>query len=117
MEKVLAVLRAHLFSFTKGPHMVARKADTTKVDSEDAVILHYPHCPFDKWKHRFLQMSSEPKPAFFEKFPFYTQSVERMQKCANFLDQDSPAVRRRIPAECEERSLKLFWDEWTRTQP
>lgn len=105
-------IESPLVSFRHGPHYVADRENTRTVNPEDAVILHYPHCPYEKWKRTFLQMSLDPKPNFLDEFSFYLQSLGRMKKCSEFLIKDLPDSAR--ITECKEKSLKDFWKEKTK---
>mmetsp|Transcript_15480 Transcript_15480/g.35381 ORF Transcript_15480/g.35381 Transcript_15480/m.35381 type:complete len:513 (+) Transcript_15480:100-1638(+) len=86
------------------------------------ILVHYESCPFTRWEEKFWELGNTI-PARIEAipFPFYRESIKRMQHCrglghglAALLEGRIHKKRAQLPdeAECSVESLRELWSSY-----
>eukprot|EP00930_Biecheleria_cincta_P071804 TRINITY_DN59262_c0_g1_i1.p1 TRINITY_DN59262_c0_g1~~TRINITY_DN59262_c0_g1_i1.p1 ORF type:complete len:374 (+),score=69.47 TRINITY_DN59262_c0_g1_i1:45-1124(+) len=89
-----------------GPHRwtIGGGKKTFQVDTGQVILIHYESCPFSRWKDKMWHLSNT-SPEALKKivFPFYRESIKRMQECHMSGMEGDHA--------CSDTELERFWAE------
>jgi len=97
-----------------GPHMWRYQAGdqlpSLHLDHEPfgapLMVVHFESCPFNRWESKFWELgNTSPGKVQSIPFPFYRESLERMQSCSGEAHNDPDSI-------CSEHSLQSFWAQW-----
>jgi len=102
--KSMGKIHTHLSS--RGPHFFS--GPTLKIDENDACILHFDSCNFEKWKQKFTNLSKITEKEF-KKIPFsyYKKSIEKIKECEKLCSIQSNSCD-----ECQ-HEMKSIWNLYT----
>jgi hypothetical protein len=102
--KSMGKIHKHLYS--RGPHYFS--GPTLKIDENDACILHFDSCNFEKWKQKFTNLSKITEKEF-KKIPFsyYKKSIQKIQEC-----EKRCAIKSKTCQECQ-FEMKSIWNLYT----
>lgn len=69
-------------------------------------LLHFESCPYSRWKSKYWELgNTSPEEIQKIPFPFYKQSIKRMQSCRG---SDSALQTE----DCSESGLQDLWSRW-----
>jgi len=95
-----------------GPHQwrdaANRELESTHMDQEPfgspILVVHYESCPFARWEDKFWELGrTSPQKVSQIPFPFYRESITKMQSCRS---RDSG-----LPG-CSRDALVALWSKW-----
>jgi len=77
------------------------------------MVVHFESCPFAKWEDKYWELgNASPEQVASIPFPFYRESIQRMQEC-----RGEDGSRSLLP-DCTDEALTHFWGSWkTRQNP
>lgn len=100
--------------FDKNSNSWTSKLPSMKVESKafgpPLWLLHFESCPYSRWKSKYWELgNTSPEEIKKIPFPFYKQSIQRMQSCRG----DASALETRaVTKECSESGLQDLWSSW-----
>lgn len=103
-----------------GPHMWrdAQGGDLNAIHLGDEpfgaplMVVHYESCPFKRWETKYWELgNTSPDKVKKIPFPFYRESIQAMQYCANSNQSDTGSIQVGSDA-CSDKSLKKFWSSF-----
>lgn len=102
-----------------GPHMWAMVKDggfppSLETNEEPfgapLTVLHYESCPFRRWEDKFWGLAvTTPDEIAEMPFPFYKESIKRMQHCRSQTVHEPVLLD--VPG-CQEEQLVSLWSRW-----
>lgn len=104
-----------------GPHMWrnSRNEDLNSLHLDKGpfgspvMVVHYESCPFNRWKDKFWELgNTSPDKISAIPFPFYRQSIQRLQHCRSQADAATSNKQFVNLLGCSEESLLQLWNSW-----
>eukprot|EP00933_Yihiella_yeosuensis_P054105 TRINITY_DN5245_c2_g1_i1.p1 TRINITY_DN5245_c2_g1~~TRINITY_DN5245_c2_g1_i1.p1 ORF type:complete len:568 (+),score=117.94 TRINITY_DN5245_c2_g1_i1:151-1854(+) len=109
-------IRANSKAYPAGPHLWrgpnGSPSNGLHLDKEPfgapLLVVHYESCPFGRWQDKFFELGNTSPDAVDKiPFPFYRESITKMQLCKNF----DGSINRELD-ECTQDKLMAFWEGW-----
>lgn len=112
-------LGPHRWQNYQGSQPLTFELDQQQPFGPRAMVVHYESCPFNRWEHKFWRLSNTTPDKIKEiPFPFYRDSIQRMQKCQSFFSKEGFAPDSKEPAECQRDGMRYLWAKYkTRANP
>eukprot|EP00930_Biecheleria_cincta_P026581 TRINITY_DN18719_c0_g3_i1.p1 TRINITY_DN18719_c0_g3~~TRINITY_DN18719_c0_g3_i1.p1 ORF type:complete len:536 (+),score=100.75 TRINITY_DN18719_c0_g3_i1:29-1609(+) len=77
------------------------------------MVVHYESCPYNRWKDKFWELGrTSPDKVSQIPFPFYRESIQKMQRCRQWGDNTSSNHHLLSLLGCSEGSLLELWGKW-----
>mmetsp|Transcript_25431 Transcript_25431/g.59192 ORF Transcript_25431/g.59192 Transcript_25431/m.59192 type:complete len:508 (-) Transcript_25431:50-1573(-) len=86
------------------------------------LLVHYESCPFTRWEEKFWELgNTTPERVSAIPFPFYKDSIKRMQQCRGLGHGLAALLEGRVgrrsnltpdEADCSQQSLKQLWSSY-----
>lgn len=105
----------HLWRDSTGAALPALRLDSLPFGAP-LMVVHYESCPFSRWKDKYWELANTPQKQIAKiPFPFYRESITRMQQCvpqglrAGAASLEANAA---TPEGCSEDELRRLWASW-----
>lgn len=103
---------------TKNDHQLNSISFINKTFGSPLWLIHFESCPFSRWVDKYWELgNTSPEHISKIPFPFYRQSISRMQCCRSKQESGSTVVVDGRE-ECTDSALKNLWSSYkTRSNP